>query len=231
MSLRKTTRSPQTPFCGKRGAIGEKHILAFLANQGIARRSNRARWALSLLFLVYGLTFGTWAALIPSFQEKFHLSAGTLSWVLLGMISGALVSMPLTGRLIGHYGSDRHAGANIAAVTTMGYLVFLAGPPLIGFIGAAWLGLPRAFALVVISGILIATVGVAVIRQARTAGSEDAAGTALAGARSDLSAAHPVRRLLRESCTVPLAPARQPHFPFELGVRAGEQPVRTTLVF
>jgi hypothetical protein len=29
MSLRKTTRSPQTPFCGKRGAVGEKHILAF----------------------------------------------------------------------------------------------------------------------------------------------------------------------------------------------------------
>lgn len=93
-----------------------------LADQGIARLSNRARWALSLLFLVDGLTFGTWAALIPSFQEKFHLSAETLSWVLLGMISGALVSMPLTGRLIGHYGSDR-----MARIAALGFPVTLIG--------------------------------------------------------------------------------------------------------
>ena len=55
---------------------------------------------------------------------------------------------------------DGHSGANIAAVTTMGYLGFLAGPPLIGFL-AAWMGLPKAFGLVVVSGILIATAGVA----------------------------------------------------------------------
>src|ERR1700746_2614659 len=62
-----------------------------------AERFIRARWALSLLFLVYGLVFGTWAAMIPSLQDKFHLSAGQLSWVLLGMIAGSMVSMPLTG--------------------------------------------------------------------------------------------------------------------------------------
>jgi len=29
MSLRKKTVPPQTPFCGKRGAVGEKHILGW----------------------------------------------------------------------------------------------------------------------------------------------------------------------------------------------------------
>lgn len=69
------------------------------------RSSNQARFATSSLFLVDGMTFGTWAALIPSFQQKFGLSTGQLSWVLLGLILGAMVSMPLTGQLIARRGS------------------------------------------------------------------------------------------------------------------------------
>ena len=46
------------------------------------------------------MTFGTWAALIPSFQQKFSLSEAQLSLVLLGLVAGALISMPLTGRMI-----------------------------------------------------------------------------------------------------------------------------------
>jgi MFS family permease len=51
------------------------------------------------------MTFGTWAALIPSFQQRFGLSDGQLSWVLFGLILGALISMPLTGQLIARWGS------------------------------------------------------------------------------------------------------------------------------
>ena len=80
-----------------------------------AERFIRARWAVSLLFLVYGLVFGTWAAMIPSLQDKFHLSAGQLSWVLLGMITGSMVSMPLTGKLIGYWGSGR-LGCQVAPI-------------------------------------------------------------------------------------------------------------------
>ena len=75
-----------------------------------ARRWNaagRARVAASFLFLVDGMTFGTWAALLPSFQQKFSLSAGQLSRVLFGLIAGALISMPLTGRLVSKWGSRR----------------------------------------------------------------------------------------------------------------------------
>jgi MFS family permease len=87
-----------------------------------ARSAIRARWAVSLLFLVYGLVFGTWAAMIPSLQDKFHLSAGQLSWVLLGMIAGSMVSMSLTGKLIGYCGSGRLGGpaAPIFATTLLG---------------------------------------------------------------------------------------------------------------
>lgn len=64
-----------------------------------------ARRATATLFLVDGMTFGTWAALIPSFQHKFCLSAGELSWVLFGLVLGALISMPLTGQLVARVGS------------------------------------------------------------------------------------------------------------------------------
>ena len=50
----------------------------------LSGRSGRARSATSTLFLVDGMTFGTWAALIPSFQQKFSLSEVQLSLVLLG---------------------------------------------------------------------------------------------------------------------------------------------------
>lgn len=67
----------------------------------------RARIAASTLFLVDGMTFGTWAALIPSFQQRFALSAGQLSWVLVGIVVGAMVSMPQAGRLTSAHGSHR----------------------------------------------------------------------------------------------------------------------------
>ena len=65
----------------------------------------------------------------------------------------------VAGRLKGH-----RAGASLATVATMGYFGFLAGPPTIGFI-ASWLGLPKAFALVMGAGIVIATMGVAIVRR------------------------------------------------------------------
>ena len=64
----------------------------------------------------------------------------------------------VAGRLKGH-----RAGASLATVATMGYFGFLAGAPTIGFI-ASWFGLPKAFALVIGAGIVIATMGVAIVR-------------------------------------------------------------------
>lgn len=68
-----------------------------------------ARVATSTLFLVDGMTFGVWAALIPSFQQRLGLSTGELSGVLFALVVGALVSMPVAGRLIAARGSRRVA--------------------------------------------------------------------------------------------------------------------------
>jgi MFS family permease len=70
-----------------------------------SREGGKARRATATLFLVDGMTFGTWAALVPFFQERFGLSDGQLSWVLFGLVVGALVSMPLTGQIVSRHGS------------------------------------------------------------------------------------------------------------------------------
>ncbi len=99
-------------------------------DQGSPRTANpagRARLATSALFLVDGMTFGTWAALIPAFQQKFGLAAGQLSAVLFGLVLGALISMPLAGRLIARWGSRRVAFP--AALGFTGTLPLLALAP------------------------------------------------------------------------------------------------------
>jgi MFS family permease len=66
---------------------------------------SRARLAASMLFLVDGIGFGTWAALIPSIKQKFGLAESGLSVVLLAIVAGALISMSLVGRAISKNGS------------------------------------------------------------------------------------------------------------------------------
>jgi hypothetical protein len=51
------------------------------------------------------VTFGTWAALVPYFQHRFGLSDGELSWVLFGLVLGAMFSMPVAGQIISRSGS------------------------------------------------------------------------------------------------------------------------------
>lgn len=90
-------------------------------------RLRQARVAASVLFLVDGLTFGTWAALIPAFKRSFSLTEGGLSWVLFALVAGAMVSMPVAGRLIGRWGS--HRLCNPAAVIFSSTLLALAWVP------------------------------------------------------------------------------------------------------
>jgi len=69
----------------------------------------RARVALSTLFLIDGLGFGTWAALIPSFKHKFALGDTALSVALFALVTGALVAMPLAGQAVARWGGRRVA--------------------------------------------------------------------------------------------------------------------------
>src|SRR5580698_6896747 len=67
----------------------------------------RSKWALAMLFLVDGVGFGTWAAHVPVFKQLLHLENGSLTFVLVSLIIGAIITMPVTGQLIEHYGSRR----------------------------------------------------------------------------------------------------------------------------
>ncbi len=98
-------------------------------------RPVRIREAASVLFLVDGMTFGTWAALIPSFQQKLGLSTGQLSGVLVGLVVGAMGSMPLAGRLVARHGSHRVGSA--AGIAFPGALLALLLAPNLGWLVAA----------------------------------------------------------------------------------------------
>jgi MFS family permease len=84
----------------------------------------RSKWALAMLFLVDGVGFGTWAAHVPVFKQFLHLENGSLTFVLLSLIVGGIITMPLTGQLVEHYGSRRVV--QTAAVIYVLMVAFLA---------------------------------------------------------------------------------------------------------
>ncbi|GAA5123117.1 MFS transporter [Luteolibacter yonseiensis] len=84
------------------------------------------------------MIFGTWATLIPSFKSKFGLTEADLSIALLGMVIGAIVSMPVAGQSIARRGS--RANLNFLAPGFCIALVLLAiAPGFPTFVAAATL--------------------------------------------------------------------------------------------
>jgi len=59
------------------------------------------------MFMVNGALFGTWAARIPAFVERFALNEGDLGRLLLGLAGGAILAFPLAGRLSDRIGAAR----------------------------------------------------------------------------------------------------------------------------
>jgi len=109
------------------------------SNSGAVRRS---KWALAMLFLVDGIGFGTWAGHVPVFQQFLHLENGSLTFVLVSLIVGSIITMPVTGQLVEHYGSRRVVRAAavfyVLTVALLGQSSSLASLILFaGFYGAA----------------------------------------------------------------------------------------------
>ncbi len=69
------------------------------------RAPRSARWAISSVFLLTGVGTANWAVRIPAVQRSLDLSDGQLGFALLGVSIGAIVAMPLSGRLVARYGS------------------------------------------------------------------------------------------------------------------------------
>jgi predicted MFS family arabinose efflux permease len=90
-------------------------------------------------------------SLVAAAGMSMSLAAGTVPAALAGFVlvgAGFSVVVPLVFAAAGRLDS-RSAGPGLAAVTTAGYLGFLAGPPVIGFLAEAFT-LPRALALIVV---------------------------------------------------------------------------------
>ncbi len=64
-----------------------------------------ARIAVSTIFLVNGAVLASWLPHIPAVKARLHASDAGLGLALLGMAGGAVVALPLAGRLIARFGS------------------------------------------------------------------------------------------------------------------------------
>lgn len=69
--------------------------------------AERARLAVSAVFLINGALFATWAVNIPGVRTALHLSEAQVGAALLAVGIGSLLSMPLTGGWIARAGSHR----------------------------------------------------------------------------------------------------------------------------
>lgn len=70
-------------------------------------RDDRTRIAISIIFLLNGLTLSAWVSRVPSIVEKLGMSTGSVGTVMMGMAVGAFISFPITGKVIDSVGSAR----------------------------------------------------------------------------------------------------------------------------
>jgi predicted MFS family arabinose efflux permease len=79
------------------------------------------------VFVVNGAMLGTWVAHIPWTQDQLGLSKGTIGLTLLCMAAGALVAMPLTGRVL-----ERRSSARVTRAAGLCFCMLLPLPLLAG---------------------------------------------------------------------------------------------------
>ena len=102
------------------------------ANTPIAPSLILGRWAVAAIFFFNGFTIANWVVRIPDVSQALNLSTGTLGLVLLASAVGALVSMPMVGRLCVQFGSRR-----LTLLCSLGFAIstiFLALSPNVGLL-------------------------------------------------------------------------------------------------
>ncbi len=78
------------------------------------------RFALPTLFALFGLTIGSWAGRIPALRDALHISHSALSMVLLCGGLGAVLSFPVSSRMMSWFG-----GRKTMLYSGMGLLIAL----------------------------------------------------------------------------------------------------------
>ncbi|MEO5683513.1 MAG: MFS transporter [Chitinophagaceae bacterium] len=84
------------------------------------------RLATSVFFFISGFGYSTWASRIPSVQQNLHLNEAQLGAVLLAMPIGLILTLPVTGKLLGHFESK--------VIMFVGALIFNSMLALPGFV-------------------------------------------------------------------------------------------------
>jgi fucose permease len=98
-------------------------------SEGIDARVRSAVLATYAVFIASGIAFASWASRIPQVRDRLHLDPSELGLVLLAMAAGSVIALPLSGVIIGHFGSTwtvRTTALLVAvamAVVSLGYLV------------------------------------------------------------------------------------------------------------
>ena len=65
----------------------------------------RARWAISVPFLVMGVVIGAWVPHVPLAKERLEVGPGVFGLALLAIAGGAVIAMPSAGALVNRFGS------------------------------------------------------------------------------------------------------------------------------
>ena len=143
--------------------------LARLAGDGLVERSSRR------LVLVGGAALA--AVSLATLLVTGQAAVAVVGFVLVGI--GVANAVPL---LFSAAGRVPPAGPSLAAVFTIGYLGFIAGPPVIGVLADA-VTLPAALALVCAALVLVAALGGRAVGESRALGRHEA----LVAARSSRS--------------------------------------------
>lgn len=86
-----------------------------------------ARVSTAAVFFLNGAGMANWVVRIPAVQERLTLGTGQLGLALLGVAAGALVAMPLAGRLVARHGS--RPVTRVAALAFAGTLALPALAP------------------------------------------------------------------------------------------------------
>lgn len=98
--------------------------------QATEANARQYRTAVSVFFFISGLGYSTWASRIPSIQQQLHLNEAQLGLVLLALPIGLMLTMPVTGKLLGSFSSRK--------IMVMGALFFNVVLSVPGFTTSLW---------------------------------------------------------------------------------------------
>jgi fucose permease len=111
-------------------------------------RTTAAVRATYCAFVANGMAFASWAARIPQVRDRLQLSPAGLGLVLLATAAGSVIALPMSGAIIGRFGTRRTVTAmsvllaaamgDIAVGYRVGTLPLVIGLFFFGFAVGAW---------------------------------------------------------------------------------------------